>query len=247
MPTQERYKTMSTTPKPRDLRDIHEIYTAEAEIVSEPRTWTKTHVTVYHNAVDGTKTPLFDYPRNYSFRYEFEPFRQLQGDEWHDYALISTKYTTFQVLDLETLEIVAERATDERGDGFCPREFYVPDLMEVLRPSDFESDRLYLSDVLESRQGLFGFYSGCVWGDDWSDKLRYIDLSKISEGIVTEETRYGYWPLPNNGRLRDHIEYDEEAPLALSLMLPVDVETGEIHWSMQDYLKWAPKPKKDDK
>lgn len=38
----------------------------------------------------------------------------------------------------------------------------------------------------------FGFVCGCVWGDDTSWKIQYLDLSRVSEGIITRDDRFGY-------------------------------------------------------
>ncbi len=43
----------------------------------------------------------------------------------------------------------------------------------------------------------FGFLCGCVWGDDTSWKLRYIDLSRIPEKVLSITDKFGYWELPN--------------------------------------------------
>jgi hypothetical protein len=43
----------------------------------------------------------------------------------------------------------------------------------------------------------FGFVSGCVWGDDSSWKLQYLDLSRAAEGILRREERFGYLELPD--------------------------------------------------
>ena len=45
--------------------------------------------------------PVFTYKRNYSLLSTFEPFRQFKDGKWKDYALISTIYTRFEVVDLE--------------------------------------------------------------------------------------------------------------------------------------------------
>lgn len=45
--------------------------------------------------------------------------------------------------------------------------------------------------------GQFGFIAGCVWGDDSSWKLQYLDLSKITEGKLERTDRWGYLELPD--------------------------------------------------
>lgn len=50
-----------------------------------------------------------------------------------------------------------------------------------------------------------GFVAGCVWGDDSRWKVQYLDLSRIDEGIVKREERFGYIELPKTVALRNAI------------------------------------------
>jgi hypothetical protein len=50
-----------------------------------------------------------------------------------------------------------------------------------------------------------GFVAGCIWGDDSSWKIQYLDLSRVEEGIIRREERFGYIELPQSVRLRDAI------------------------------------------
>jgi hypothetical protein len=43
--------------------------------------------------------------------------------------------------------------------------------------------------------GTFGFVWGCVWGDDSSWKVQYLDLSDIQQGQLRREERFGYLKL----------------------------------------------------
>jgi len=53
----------------------------------------------------------------------------------------------------------------------------------------------------------FGFVAGCVWGDDGSWKLKYIDLSRADEGVLAVDDRFGYaevkTPLSKNIEVSD--------------------------------------------
>jgi hypothetical protein len=90
-----------------------------------------------------------------------------------------------------------------------------------------------LTDVLHYP---FGFVAGCIWGDDSSDKVQYLDLSKADKGIIKREERFGYIELPPKIRLKDAIDmslyaYDEEEYsnyIRLNIMQKFDLRTGEI-------------------
>lgn len=74
----------------------------------------------------------------------------------------------------------------------------------------------------------FGFVSGCVWGDDsggW--KLRYLDLSRVDEGVIRKDSRFGYIELPGCS-LREAIsviEFDsvEESQIMIPVMQRFDL------------------------
>lgn len=251
-----------------ELVDIRKKYTAQYD-PNPGNGWRKGKVTVFR---DGQ--PIYTYERNYSMLKTFEPFRQLQFDgKWHEYALISPRYTTFQVLDLEKLEVVAERPYPQRdwyrtekydqyesvkkehpdwfeaggyyegkgpndkinGEGFCPMEFYVPDFLEEWTGDDAFTEETWAEhqkedwfrEDIQHHIGMYGFVGGCIWGDDSSMKVRYIDLSKISEGIVTEEERFGYLEAPDHLALRDMITVNDYG-LRMQIPVTLSFSTGKI-------------------
>jgi hypothetical protein len=193
-----------------------------------------------------------EYDRNYSFMKTFEPFRQLRDGVWRDYALISRDYTYLEVLDLTTGETIAEeqptpaqvqsaadviarkpeRYTDRRPEdlartwGFCPVEFLVPDWWDANDDSIAPGDPAW--DTSDERlTGEWGVYLGTVWGDDWAWKVRYVDLSRIADGEVTTDDRFGYVPLPHNLTLKQAIDYSPETDrITIPVPIAFDRESG---------------------
>src|SRR5690606_12111241 len=111
--------------------------------------------------------------------------------------------------------------------GLCPGEFHVTDNFDLwLDPRDTEewsgwSDEDFAEMPVNERvTGEFGFVSGCVWGDDWAYKVQFIDLSRLSEGLVTSDERFGYFPLPNNLKLADAVKVSEWDTRHIDLALP---------------------------
>ena len=49
----------------------------------------------------------------------------------------------------------------------------------------------------------FGFVAGCIWGDDGSWKVQYLDLSEVEKGIIKREERFGYIELLENTSLQE--------------------------------------------
>jgi len=56
----------------------------------------------------------------------------------------------------------------------------------------------------------FGFVAGCVWGDDTSWKIEYVDISEAHKGIIKRDARFGYIELPDHLNLKQAIEIEED-------------------------------------
>lgn len=124
-------------------------------------------------------------------------------------------------------------------EGFCPVEFYVPSwweeydegdipenvLKEYPEGSKLASAAIEIFEEMKDYEGQWGVYAGCMWGDDHSMKLRYVDLSRISEGIVVTDDRFGYLELPNKGNLKDHVDITPGNPrIKISTFIYYDME-----------------------
>jgi len=161
-----------------------ERYSVRATWTSPEGSWTKVAVEV----LDGERL-VGQYDRNYGLLRTFEPFRQ----GGRDYALISPNYTATSVMDLGSGEIVA--GEQPSPGGFCPVGFYVPDWWDIHQRAEkygtLPGSRGWTQDY-EWPSGEFGFVWGCVWGDDSSWKVQYLDLSRVENGSLTREERYGY-------------------------------------------------------
>jgi hypothetical protein len=165
-------------PKPRDRFAVK---ATRRERVGE---WRRTFVEVFERR-EGELARICEYDRNYGMLETFEPFRQ--GNRL--LALISRDYTTTGVLDLVSGEIVAEETAS--GSGFCPVGFYVPDWWDVHDGWTFPGSE-YWDEDKEWPTGDFGFVWGCVWGDDSSWKVQYLDLRRVQEGVIARDDRFGY-------------------------------------------------------
>ncbi|MBY0230252.1 MAG: hypothetical protein K2W96_13295 [Gemmataceae bacterium] len=172
-------------PKPRDR-----YFVKGRRKPNRPGTWDSTLVEVFRR--DGMEKAC-EYERNYSLLQTFEPFRQ--GGK--DFALISRGYTRTAVLDLQSGEVVAEE-DDPTGFGFCPVGFYVPDWWDVHDGSVIPGSESWSADH-EWPVGGFGFVWGCIWGDDGSRKVQHLDLSRVQEGAIRRDERFGHVELATTG------------------------------------------------
>jgi hypothetical protein len=136
---------------------------------------------------DGEK--VGEYNRDYILLDTFHPFVQLDpgSGKAETYALYSRNHTATRVMDLPSCEDLG--GEEPRSGGFCPVEYYVP----------YDPER--------NMNGDFAFLSGCVWGDDSSWKLMYLDLKNAQHGEVNAFSKFGYLELPDLP-LRNCIDLD---------------------------------------
>ncbi len=180
-----------TRPAPREK------YVAKAtDLVRDAGKWNATGVEVFRRSgtEPSTMESIAKYERNYSMLQTFEPFRQ----GTRELALISREYTKSAVMDLATGEVIAEEQETSPGNGFCPVGFYVPDWWDCHDATIIPGCPYWTIDK-EWPIGHFGFVWGCYWGDDSSWKVQYLDLSRVSEGIVARDERFGYVELATTG------------------------------------------------
>ena len=158
-----------------------------------PGAWEETFVDVFRrDASLGEAERIYRYERNYAMLHTFEPFRQ----GTRELALISRDYTGTAVLDLISGEVIAEEACG--SSGFCPVGFYVPDWWDVHDESAIPGAKYWTADA-EWPVGDFGFVWGCHWGDDTSWKVQYFNLSRVKDGVITRDDRFGYVELATRG------------------------------------------------
>jgi hypothetical protein len=215
-------------------------------VENRPGTWNTTKVSIFRD-----DNLIGEYLRNYSGHGPdtFYPF--LIGDEW--YALYSANYTATRVMKLHNDRIEDWCGEENDANGFCPVEFYIPrykqstHTMDIQGEShnysryyvdnDYKDENEFLTEEVSSLTPVtiqytdFGFLSGCIWGDDNSWKLRYIDLSKIPERELIITDKFGYWELPNKSSLKECINMANWQPdhtwVELTKMENVNLKTGE--------------------
>lgn len=156
---------------------------------NQPGTWDSSIVEVFDRGITGADLEsICTYERNHSMYQTFEPFRQAG----RNFALISRDYTRTAVLDLASGAVIAEEEqSGSAGSGFCPIGFYVPDWWDLYDDSVLPGSEDWRAER-EWPAGDCGFVWGCEWGDDSSWKVQYLDLSRIQQGIIRRDERFGY-------------------------------------------------------
>lgn len=209
--------SIPSLPKPRDR------FSTRVEQVTSPEgRWDTTHVEV----LDDSGRVVTDYSRNHPSLYQtFEPFRQ--GDKI--FALISSNYTATSVVDLATGAIVASEEASPQG--FCPVGFYVPDWWDINDGSILPGSMHWNADM-ELPAGDFGFVWGCIWGDDSSWKVQFLDLSKVQYGEIHRDDRFGYIALAESPRLdvKELIQcsfFQGKRMVTFAILETFDLQSGE--------------------
>lgn len=193
-----------------------------------PGHWSTNVVEILDTA---TGASLGHYERNYHCFYNtFYPFKQ--GDK--EYALYSRDYTATRVMSLpDCVDVAGE---DPHGFGFCPTGFFVP------QPEDGMED--CKDEPNPALDGTFGFVCGCVWGDDSSWKIEYLDLSQITAGTLKREARMGYMELDGScDDLKEAIDLTRYTPSDRSVKVKMGISfdmarSVDIDWSGQVYASY---------
>jgi hypothetical protein len=195
------------------------------QVENSPGTWASTKVSIFRDDM-----LIGEYLRNYS-SYGTHTFYPFQVDnEW--YALYSASYTATRVMKLHEDRIEDWCGEDPHSNGFCPVEYYIPAYVHVKDSYSIDDEKKefdsYCVDCDYSEEDLdieinssgfiklencnFGFLCGCVWGDDTSWKMRYMDLSKVPEKILEITDKFGYCELPRELTLRECVHMDSWEP-----------------------------------
>lgn len=96
------------------------------------------------------------------------------------------------------------------------------------------SDAWHLRHPFTVMTAPFGFVAGCIWGDDSSWKIQYLDLSQVSDGIIKRDDRFGYIELPGGCQLKDVIytgalNSRDDGYVVIGVAKTFNLKTGKVH------------------
>lgn len=204
--------------------------------IKNPNAWSCTGVTI----LDEQGREIGGYERSYPSYGDttFRPFF-LHGRWW---ALYSRDYTATRVMTLPDCEDWC--GEEENGAGFCPVDYYVPRYLpakwkpgeevfdvcigEGARGWDDPGKTGYF-DIGAPQYCPFGLVAGCIWGDDSSWKVEWLDLSRLPGKEFAREPRFGYVELL--GDLKDSIDMGawrpDEPDIAITGKRWLNSDTGK--------------------
>jgi hypothetical protein len=218
------------------------------EIESQPGAGLGFRVGVFRSEGE-SEEQIGEYSRNYPHLYRtFYPFRR----NGKDYALYSPSYSVTRVMELPSCKDIG--GEEPSPDAFCPVDYYVPCYIEKERTTSNNVIRKFVinepdaENLIESDYDKpvspvlyypFGFVAGCIWGDDSSWKIQYLDLEQVESGIIKRDDRFGYIKMPDKLTLKDSIDLSDYDPsydpseedsysVIISIQQRFDVRTGKV-------------------
>lgn len=192
------------------------------KIETGPNSWECLRIGIFQQKYGEEPIQIGSYVRNYSSFYNtFFPFKHKNG-KW--YALYSKQYTATRIMELPSCKDLG--GENNSANGFCPTGYYVPNYLRRSYYSGkekekvfYEDDQIPEDDIWKDGWGEcnwndlkyrdFGFIAGCTWGDDWSWKIQYLDLSEADKGILKMSEKFGYIWVHNNLDLKESILMDD--------------------------------------
>ena len=211
-----------------------------------PGGWKGLRVGIFLVSPEGEEQ-VGEYTRNYGEFYKtFFPFKK----DDKDYALYSPHYTATRIMELPSCKDIG--GEEPHPAGFCPVDFFVPSY--ILREhksldgsievspgnepdEETKRDSAYFRVISPRLYYPFGFVAGCVWGDDSSWKIEYLDLSAVEKGVIRRDARFGYIEMPDGISLKQAIDlrdygYDDSEPYSHTALIAIrkrfDLRDGQI-------------------
>lgn len=87
---------------------------------------------------------------------------------------------------------------------------YLKEEYESIRSKWLKDSEQWVSRNMYETYADYGFVGGCIWGDDSTDKVRFIDLKDLDNKNAIMDERFGYIEIGMNANLKDSIYVDAE-------------------------------------
>lgn len=161
-------------------------------------------------------------------------------------ADLATKIYSFAPVAFHVPDFFADHDLyyyDRIANGEHPHENEDPEAYRARVGWHHAYDYFTLSQVFPKKySGTFGVFAGSIGFDDATWKVRYVDLSRIREGIVTTDERFGYVEFAGEARdFRHSIEVtcNPELEISLPVKITFNVATGGAAPHMRNNIHWG--------
>lgn len=232
-------------------------------IQHSPNTWKTLKVGVYRSE-DGREELVGEYNRNYSTLLntffqctysgkdyalyspdytatrvmELPSCRDIGGEEPSSGGFCPVDFYVPRYIDREYIDVEGEKHTyrvnEPKAEYLGPRtqKFYRRD-EKIGRQISVEKPDYAIAPLLYYP---FGFVAGCIWGDDSSWKIEFLDLSEIANGLIKRDARFGYIEMPERMSLKQTINMgdfrydltDEISYVTIALQKRFDLASGKM-------------------
>ncbi|MBI5928593.1 MAG: hypothetical protein HY862_04750 [Chloroflexi bacterium] len=211
----------------------------EEQVGEYVRQYRTLYDTFFHFVQDGKDYAL--YSPNYSATrlLELPSSKDIGGEEPAANGFCPTQYYVPSYIIEESYyerdkKTTRNRITEPRPEQLAPRSFPLETSKDA--EGNLVTYKVHLKPLEQRYFDPFGFVAGCVWGDDNSWKIQYLDLSEASKGILKREERFGYIVLPLNQKLRDAIDMEDfqhdfdkdDTSIYINVRKRFDIETGDM-------------------
>ncbi len=169
---------------------------------------------------------------------ELPSCKDIGGEESHGAGFCPVDYYVPRYIERESIGLddkvrryrINEPAASDlvaQTTKFTPLDEKTGQRIAVEKPSYPVSPLLYYP---------FGFVAGCIWGDDSSWKIQYLDLTNAENGVLQRDERFGYIALPDSMQLSqavDVVDYQWDAKeesahhITIAIEKRFDLRTGK--------------------
>jgi len=211
---------------------------SEEQIGEYERNYPNLLRTFYHFQKDGKDYALYSPEYTVTRVMTLPSCEDLGGEEPSGYGFCPVDYYVPSYIEREYIDLndeihrhrVNEPSAEDLVAGttkYTPLDEKTGERTVVEKPSYPVSPLLYYQ---------FGFVAGCIWGDDSSWKIQYLDLSEAERGVIKREERFGYIAMPDQMTLKQAVNmkdylYDPEEEWAHAITIVIqsrfDLRTGK--------------------
>lgn len=194
--------------------------------------------TFFHCTYDGKDYALYSPDYTVTRIMELPSCTDIGGEEPHSAGFCPVDFFIPRFIDREYTTVEGERhryRVNEPGPeylGSRTQKFYrlgekAGKQISVERPDQAIAPLLYYP---------FGFVAGCIWGDDSSWKIQFLDLSKIAIGVIKRHERFGYIEMAEGMALRQAVNMgdyrydltDEISYVTIAIQKRFDLSSGKM-------------------
>ena len=201
--------------------------------------------TFFHFTQNGRDFALYSPDYTVTRIMELPSCKDIGGEEPHSYGFCPVEYFVPTYVDVEYESTLDNEKYISRKNNPQPSDLVPETITSVTADARKTTFQLHIRPVTLLLFYHFGFVAGCIWGDDSSWKIQYLDLSEAGSGVVKREEKFGYIEMPRDLELEQAIDmsdfgdtFEGEAynRIKIAVARQFDMDTSE--WINPEGTKW---------